>query len=406
MQIDAIPVLLLFLNGILGLGAEPDESVASGAIDAAAKDDVQEEVSFLLRGMESAREQLASGAVKITGRREVVRPRQPEHNVDGPISGSVAFDFAANSHRYDYSFPMLTDYITVSALSPQDDVPNTTAEWKLVTRTINSVRNDEYFGWYEKIGRSDSNLMIQLPGSDWSPGIMGAFHIVDFRSLGVVDYLQFCDAEPVVGNRLEPEDGVHLAPLRAVVERFLSRKPLSIKHEGDIVTIEWKFETLVVNEREGYTPVSYTKSFEEIGVGVRLNSSTNWHEINGVWVPKAIMLEEVQSDGDKLSRVSYDLDWTNVNEPISETSFQYETFPDVEEGVYVIDERHGQPKVLGTWIDGKVVSPLNAVHPVQASSRWMIVGSLLLLTLLVFKLLRSRSRTTGSGSVRPPVEEA
>jgi hypothetical protein len=105
----------------------------------------------------------------------------------------------------------------------------------------------------------------------------------------------------------------------------------------------------------------------------------------------------------KHERFELNLEWSKINEELSNNLFQFESFKNVDDETYVVDSRPGAGGILGEWIGGKLQTRFETQPPPPRSSRFIIIGSLSLFIMLTLFLVRARSRfrsrtNDGSGS--------
>ncbi len=343
--------------------------------------DYAEETAYLLRGMQHGRELLRRGVVKVQGIREIDHPEKPNRNLKEKVTGFIAFDFDTNRLRHDFSFPVRTGG-SFRAEDFQDGktVQDLTEAMSHYTafRTINSSRTPEYFVWYELFAEGGSNLMIADADQNWSPGLTEDFHVMDLRSLGLIDYHEFHGENPRFCNPVAAHPNMvhqHL-PIEGVIERMMECKVSEITKNDSMVTLQWCGYTLTIDEENGFTPVSYFNRVDHYRE--KQQNTTDWRSINDVWVPVGLHIEHVDvvSSG-AVDRWDLELDWQSVNEDLDDSLFRYESFPDVHESAYVIDTRGGDSKILGKWADGKVINDFDVQPPRDNFQVSWIGGTLL-----------------------------
>ncbi len=357
----------------------------------------QKRVEFLLRGMQSEREELRSGVARIRGTRKVIRNSNPERNIDSEIVGLLAFDFDNDVFRFDASIPVWASYKNVDSKTPGHPVANSnSAQLELVRHTINSVRTSDYFSWHEMLGETDSNLMLSKPDESWSDGLRGMFNVVDPRSLGLIDFLEFSEQSPIYGKRADSSGVRMLAELPAVVDGFVQRTPVGLNRSENRLSIQWPFYTLILNEEQGYTPVEYFNTFG----GLRYRSETSWESVNDIWVPTMVSLEESdQFEPDDLTRVVWNLEWSHVNDLVPDRYQQFESFPDVPNGTLVIDTRLPHARSLGSLVDGKVLGEFDSGELPKTSNIFLMTLSIVAFVVAVSVWVwRSRGRHASTTS--------
>jgi hypothetical protein len=395
--------------------AEPEVAVDPGSEPVKEKIPIPEaspevlrEVEYLMQGMKAGREAIVRAVVNISGQRLVNSPDDPSRNIDSPIVGLVAFDHKQSALRFDMTIPnrigSLDETSVKEIKSPEDlNLLLRNGNFPVSYASLTSVRNKDYLAWYLKEGGSDTNLNIQRPDAPLG-GTRELYHVIDLRSLGLIDYWDFHGMEPVLIYDSLPtiDESSLLCPLDSVIAYMAPRRFLKFHRDGDLTTIEWNSHKLTIDERKGFTPVEYvTTAWHKEASGHSFQSRTDWEEVNGVWVPVKAMIEAKDDrNGGEIGRYVLDLEWTRLNEEIPEELFDYRSFTNVDEGVYVIDDRGPEAKILGEWYDGEVKSEFEQNPSRKAVNWWLIVGSAALLIAMLVVWLRSQSGT-GTSTMNP-----
>lgn len=353
-----------------------------GTGDEAAETDSADEISFALRASQANRETLTRGAFRISGTKSFYYADQEHEPAEGRVDGFYAFDTRTGLQRFDMRIPVMMGFR--SRKNPE------TPERELRRTELNSVRQDEYFAWYDEAkSHIRTSLHLDLPQTEWSGGLDFANALFDIRAAGLSNFEQF-------------QNGTSL---REVIDALI-RDMTTYHVEGDILRLEggqpeYGIEVIVVLDvARNYLPLSLKTVAE--GSGTVMSTRAEWEEQNETWVPVSLFVELVEPWEDKLSyeRFEYNFEWSHVNEDMPLRFFSYEDFPDVENGVRVVDRRGQEPRLVGIWQDGNVMQaatkPLYADAPISSPglSKWVWLNLALILLFFIAWQVRRHLKGT------------
>jgi hypothetical protein len=371
----------------------------------------RQEFEYLIAGMKGAREKISRAMVSYTGRRTRKDAEELSASVDGRIQGMMAFDMKNRRLRIEHTMPEaygpdITENQLKSSSAFGKPVESFGGPFAQIDQFLMFVENESYSAHYAKNGKHDSNLDISMPG--WSlASERDLLHLIDLRSLGMIDVQDYSGWKPPVlydGATLTLDDSSLLCPLETVLHNFNVRKHFQLIKKDGLVTIEWRTHRLTIDERKGFAPVEYRTTEDYWKIYHRsYTSTTSWGNVSGHWVPISAVLEMDDERRAKHERFELNLEWSKINEELSNNLFQFESFKNVDDETYVVDSRPGAGGILGEWIGGKLQTRFETQPPPPRSSRFIIIGSLSLFIMLTLFLVRARSRfrsrtNDGSGS--------
>ena len=345
--------------------------------------DTKGEISFALRALQANREQLSRGAFSISGVSSFYYAHLENEAVDGEVAGFYAFDVTKRWQRFDMRRP-----VSIGLRSRENPGPVENRE--VLRPPLNSVRQGDYFAWYHEVKPNiRTALHVDAPETDWSGGLDFANALFDVRAAGLSDFEQFQNNTPFI----------------EIIESLISDLK-TLERDGDLCTLsggqpEFGIEIVVVlDAARDYLPVSVSTS--AVGSGGKKTTRATWEQKSDVWVPTSLFVELVEPWEDKTSyeRFEYDLAWTHVNTDMPSRFFTFEDFPDVEDGVRVVDRRGAEPKLLGIWQDGKVTPvPPRPPRPdppalAERSRRWNWINLAVILLGVVAWQWWTRRRST------------
>ena len=395
---ENIAGVLLLLS--FQVGELPAAAPMEPPIPAPSEADLRE-FEYLISGMSASREAISSAVVTYTGRRFRVKQRSPSENLDGPISGTMAFDMIQNNLRIKHSMPESYGP-SVSSNQLQTAIENgsvkelATGPYLQTDQYMMFVRNKSYAAHYARTGRVDSNL--DIGPVDWSlaHSKRDLLHLIDLRSLGMIDVQDFSGWTPLIiweGTTTEIDNSSLLCPLETIVHNLKVRNWFRLIRESGLVTIDWGTHRLTINEDEGFTPVEYSTTDEYWKLlKCKYVSRTSWTQVGEHWVPSTAVLEMVDEKDETEERFELKLEWDQINGELKDELFQYESFEDVNDYTMVIDSRPETKGRLGEWVGGKIQSKIDA-EPARRSGSIVMICALCVPLFLVLGLIWKRSRS-------------
>jgi hypothetical protein len=339
----AAPILILTLMSSLGRA----DSKAVVPTDPTTK------ARALIRSMADARKQFTSGVARFWGRRVEMRTthaglEDQTQKIDGFLDGIYAFDAPRGLLRYDITEPDRIRAINANDLRGLNREQFRAAINAIVPvlwdTKLRYVRNHDYCAsWTEDGSNIFGNLDVRKPD-----GRMGAFvarrhHVFDLRGCGLVDYRQFTSGAL--------DKGEQVGDAAAELLRY-DVKRVSQKENLTTLTLESSNQThrLVIDANHGLTPVEYVvKSTRNHATST---SEVTWRSVANVWVPTTFSIKFDFPEFGRFTCYEFAFDWTQVNTKVDPDYFDFKTFADVRDDVFVVDMRQPNLPVLGKWING------------------------------------------------------
>jgi hypothetical protein len=313
---------------LFGDGPSPSPTVEVSAESAEVKSSDAEAFEFVVSGMREERSKLVSGVCRMQGTFFFQHEEQPEKNLKGPLEAFAAFD--KRKVRYDVTRPdFVVDPSTIQS-SPESN--RVTAE-RTRGRSTRRFADDgtRVAGWH-----SDNPLVAISQAKDYTD--RRATEYVDIRGITLYDTLSINRGYTLgqVFDRL----GSYVKGQVATVDDSTWVLSKTIRSDEQWVT---KF-SLTVDVASGFTPTSFkcqsapvNEVDEPDSWVLEWENSTDWSQINGVWVPTH---HETSVVSGPFSRVTHqkvlDFYWEFVNEPVDENLFNYTTF-EIPDDVAIAD---------------------------------------------------------------------
>jgi hypothetical protein len=339
----AAPILLLMLMSSLG---RADSKVV-------APPDPTTKARSLIRSMADARKQFTSGVARFRGRRVEMRTthaglEDETQKIDGFVDGIYAFDAPRGLLRYDITEPDRIRAIDANDLRGLNREKFRAAVNAIVPvlwdTKLRYVRNHDYSAsWTEERSNIYSNLDVRKPDGRMGGLVARQHHVFDLRGCGLVDNRQFMSGALERGEQVG-DAAAEL--LRCDVKRVSQKQNLTTL----ILESSNQTHRLVIDANHGLTPVEYV-------VTSTLNRATSksqvtWRSVANVWVPTTFSITFDFPDVGRFSCYEFAFDWTQVNAKVDPDYFDFKTFTDVRDNVFVVDMRQPNLPVLGEWIKG------------------------------------------------------
>lgn len=345
----------------------------------------QEEVLFILSGIQHAREQLIAGRFTMQGSRTVHQGNSEEGeplHYSGSAHGLYAFDFPKERLRYDHSLPVAIGYVSsVDLLDDADDPAGIAPEaYHVETNTLNSVQQEAYHAWFNRGDNSRTSVSIFPQNYEGLRSPERDYFKFDVRALGLLDYLQF-HGDPDV-RKLDDVIGALRAATPLRIKRGEGLTELQFHQPETDFTINLKIDV-----DRGMTPTSCVTTDP---YGTVMESTTQWELRSDVWVPVSFSVGCLNwPEEDDIERFEYDLDWSHVNSDLPSNIFDFRDFPAVVDGVSAVDQRSGDPKLIGIWKDGQMQDAIDLVPgtarvPKRSLKMWFWINAIIVLVFLIW----------------------
>jgi hypothetical protein len=124
-----------------------------------------------------------------------------------------------------------------------------------------------------------------------------------------------------------------------------------------------------------------------------------------VQVPTLFTVDSDDPRAESQEHFEYEYEWSNVNEPIDDAYFRYESFTDIPADVRVVDMRKPGNPLIGIWKSDGVIVPeerpgmpaIPAIGLTPDAGRrgfvaWLLVANLVLLSAIVSRTIYKRYR--------------
>lgn len=290
----------------------------------------------VLQTMIAERMRLKSGVFEVKGKKHF---KTRTSDVEGDVAGFCAFDFPTGRYRFDNQEPH--DVSLQEAPPVQKPRPGTEERLEPIPATedrsirvlqMKGVRTREStIEWYRFAERTWNDVIIAPPGRQFQ--LRGLHHPFDVRAAGMMTLISF-------RNDMSFTDVMRGFPLEGVEREAVD--------ESGSVVLAWtrKHARLraTVNVNEGATPIRLEVIHDRSATHAADGSppvfaETQWKWLNDVWVPTFLKLVTRDDSRDDLRWYELNLDWKQVNQPVSDELFSYRSFEGVPKGTYVRDIR-------------------------------------------------------------------
>jgi hypothetical protein len=314
------------------------------------------EARSLIHSMADARKQFTSGVARFWGLRVETRTTRAgledkTQKIDGLLDGTYAFDAPRGLLRYDITEPDRIRAINSNDLRGLNREQYRAAVDAIVPVLCDSklryVRNRDYSAsWTEEGSNIYSNLDVRKPDGLMGGSVKRQHHMFDLRGCGLVDYRQFTSGAL--------ENGEQVGDAAAQLLRY-DVKRVSQKQNLTTLILESSGQThrLVIDANHGLTPVEYVVTSAHNHA--TSTSEATWKSVANVWVPTTFSIKFDLPEIGRFSCYEFAFDWTQVNAKVDPDYFDFKTFTDVRDNVFVVDMRQPNLPVLGEWIKGCLV---------------------------------------------------
>ena len=315
----------------------------------------REEAVFALMAMKDSRERLISGVFRASGR------AQSGDDYTRALDVYQAFDYSADLYRMDETETVLGERARREA-DPRRNV-----------RTEKFARNRDASTHF--LGRQD--VEIERPEHRPQP----SFTVFDVRTVGIMSWSAF-------------KRGASFADL---FPKLLERKITVFSQEANgLIKIAWEMgesreAQLIVwlDSKRGHSPVRLELRVrmnpEDEWSAIKATSEATWEEVNGVWVPKTVVLVN-HFNATKTYELAFE--WESVNEPVPAKLFTWHGF-DLPSHTLILDNRLGTPIQLGHV--GDFVAPVESAAESTGRTRIaIVVATLSAAVILLMVFLRWR----------------
>jgi hypothetical protein len=297
------------------------------------------EAHRLLRRMLSARKEVVSGAVSISGTRKISDTKGKQ--AAGEISGTYLFDGGGTKFRYESQQPCNA----VIAAPGTRPLPRRGAPINFIPRTYKCCKTAAYFALWSGLTDGNrhayGNLALHPLKAETTLSAACGERPFDVMAAGVIDYIAF-------------QKGIRTDELH---ERLLKLDVVEIKSVGTRTTVRLKGRASYTIEidRENLTPVSLAWTPHD--APCKFTNKVQWKKIDGVVVPTKLTIRFLFPDVDE-ETCDYNFKWSRINKVFKPEEFEYTAFTKIPRGIQVYDLRGEKPLLIGTWeSDGKVVPP-------------------------------------------------
>tara|TARA_R100001132_G_scaffold26509_1_gene28346 strand:+ start:2989 stop:4131 length:1143 start_codon:yes stop_codon:yes gene_type:complete len=336
-------------------------------------------VKFCLSGIREHSQRLKSGLATYQGSLDVEIRAQPEKNLSGPVSGTLAFD--GSKVRFDVTRPGWTvDSDSIEHPSDDKTVRNATAKMNQGTLT--------------KMFSNDGSKIAIWQSFQPLIAIAKASSFPDRRVTEYIDYR--C---PTLFDIFSVNRGYSLDQMLDKLDPDNALSVVSVEKESETIwNLIWTYTDLehdeatrcilTVDVQQDFSPTKFLCESTRLQ-NVKDDSSwipewentTTWKEVSEVWVPVHVerkLFMGPYSGTDEVFTV--DLEWKSVNEPIADDVFTYADF-DVPDNIAIQDTSSGET----VWIKPLPANKRQTERPL--SSNYSTTKTILILVNLLCLLL-------------------
>lgn len=312
-------------------------------------------VKICLSGIREHCNRLKSGLATYQGSLNIEIGGQPENNLSGPVSGTLAFD--GLKVRFDVTRPGWTvDSKTI--VHPSDDKTLGNAAAKMKKGTLTRMFSDD--GSKIAIWQSFQPLLsISKAGNASGFPDHRVTEYIDYRCPTLFDIFSVNRGYSVdqMLHNLDPDNVLSVVSVEKESETIWNLIWTYTDSEHDEVTRS----ILTVNVQQGFSPTKFlceSTSLKDVKEDSswtpEWENTTTWKEVSDVWVPVHVERKIFMGPYSKANEVfTVDLKWTSVNKPLSTEVFTYADF-DVPDDIAIQDTSSGEV----VWI-----KPLPAIMP-------------------------------------------
>lgn len=361
------------------------------------KEELENELEFLFQGMRHERLQLSTGVCHIKGVMMKVFHDDAGKNVNKEIDVSVVLG-GSNRIRFDITQPGFV----YERIDNDPDVDHT-GQFRTKGTIQNITTKYSNDGKRAAIYRNNQNDQVNIMRARDNvspPELIGFF---DVRAFGLYRVGTLGGEKPFD----QQLDSFFKAGGLTRVEKY-DKEPWCIVWTGEVKKQGVFVETrLWVDPARGFTPVRLTH--KEKFVDMKPNQTpnipknvwittddnkTSWEKVDGVWVPVHSELTIRERGGSWSESIVFDLKWDDVNKPVENKVFEWESFG-VPETAGVYDHTTGKLITIRQRF-AATQQQVKSSHPLGKKYRLLVAA--ILLCIIGLLLLRKYRRQKNIGS--------